>query len=100
LKAIKASPNEHRHHYQHTNNAAPIASDDERSTFFKTRSLSILFKLRKVPRAELKKMCEVFGIKYIDLMCDMPIRWNSTDKMIKAMLRMEKAIRAVLTAQH
>jgi hypothetical protein len=33
-------------------------------------------------------------------MCDMPIRWNSTDKMIKAMLRMEKAIRAVLTAQH
>jgi hypothetical protein len=26
LKAIKASPNEHRHHYQHTNNAAPIAS--------------------------------------------------------------------------
>jgi hypothetical protein len=32
-------------------------------------------------------------------MCDMPIRWNSTDKMIKAMLRMERAIRAVLREQ-
>jgi hypothetical protein len=67
LKAIKASLNEYRHYYQHTNNATPIASNNKRSTFFKTRSLSILFKLQKVPRAELKKMCEVFRIKYINL---------------------------------
>jgi hypothetical protein len=30
----------------------------------------------------------------------MPIRWNSTDKIIKAILQMEKVIRAVLTVQH
>lgn len=77
-----------------------MANDDsERSAFFKTRSLAILFKLRKLPRVELKAMCKVYNIKYIDLMCDMPIRWNSTDKMIKAMLRMERAIRTVLREQ-
>jgi hypothetical protein len=88
LNAIKAAPNEHRHHYQHANDQATLDSD-ERSSFFKTRSLSILFKLRKLPRAELKAMCKLYDIKYVNLMCDMPIRWNSTDKMIKAMLRME-----------
>ena len=44
-------------------------------------------------------MCKLYDIKYVDLMCDMPIRWNSTDKMIKAMLRIERAIRAVLREQ-
>ena len=32
-------------------------------------------------------------------MYDMPVRWNSTDKIIKAALRIEKAIRAVLLNQ-
>jgi hypothetical protein len=32
-------------------------------------------------------------------MCDMPIRWNSTDKILAAGLYIEKAIRAVLTTQ-
>jgi hypothetical protein len=44
-------------------------------------------------------MCATLGIKYIDLMCDMLIQWNSTDKMLNAGLKMEKAIKAVLTAQ-
>jgi zinc finger BED domain-containing protein 1 (E3 SUMO-protein ligase ZBED1) len=100
LKAIKAVPNEYRHHYQHRNDHAELPSNDvERSAFFKVRSLSILFKLRKVPRAELKAMCVAMKINYLDLVCDMPVRWNSTDKMVKAVLRMEPAIRAVLTAQ-
>jgi len=33
------------------------------------------------------------------MMCDMPVRWNSSDKMVKAALRMEMAIRAVLSSQ-
>jgi hypothetical protein len=41
----------------------------------------------------------VLGISYIDLMCDMPVRWNSTDRMLGAALRMEKAIRVVLYNQ-
>ena len=41
----------------------------------------------------------MIGIKYIELMCDMPVRWNSTDKKLTAALKMEKAIRAILMQQ-
>lgn len=44
-------------------------------------------------------MCIAMKINYIDLVCDMPVRWNYTDKMVQATLRLEPAIRAVLTAQ-
>jgi hypothetical protein len=44
-------------------------------------------------------MCIAMNINYIDLVCDMPVRWNSTDNMVKAVLRMEQAIRVVLTTQ-
>ena len=98
LKAIKSNPNEHRHHYQHEANRA-ILPDDERSAFYKIRSLAIIFKLRKLPRAQLKRMCTTLNIKFIDIMCDMPVRWNSTDNLLKAALRMEKPIRAVLMNQ-
>jgi hypothetical protein len=32
-------------------------------------------------------------------MCDMPVRWNSTDKMLKAVLHLEKPIQRVLLNQ-
>jgi hypothetical protein len=100
LKAIKAEPAKSRSYYhQKTNEAFLPNNQDERSAFYKLRSLAIIFKLRKLPREELKRMCKTLDIKYLDLMCDMPVRWNSTDKMIKAALRIEKAIRAVLLNQ-
>jgi hypothetical protein len=46
LKAIKATPREHRHEYQHQHGEANLAGDDfERDSFFKVRSLAIIFKL-------------------------------------------------------
>jgi hypothetical protein len=81
LKVIEAQPKEHRHEYQYADGRAPAANENlERSAFFKLRSLSILFKLRKVPRAQLIAICATLEIEYIDLMCHMPIQWNSTDK--------------------
>ena len=44
-------------------------------------------------------MCKALDIKYRDLMCDMPIRWNSTDKMLSTGLHLKKALDAVLLAQ-
>ena len=44
-------------------------------------------------------MCITLGIKYKDLICDMLIRWNLTDKMLNARLYIEKAIILVLTTQ-
>jgi hypothetical protein len=100
LKAIKATPREHRHEYQHQHGEANLAGDDfERDSFFKVRSLAIIFKLRRIPRAELKKECIHLGIKWKELMCDMPVRWNSTDKMLKAVLHLEKPIQRVLLNQ-
>jgi hypothetical protein len=97
LKAIKAEPKEHFSDYHYTNNKVPPPPSTKRSAFYKLRSLSIIFKLRKLPRAQLKSMCATLGIKYRDLMYDMPIQWNSTDKMLTIGLYMEKAIKAVLT---
>ena len=59
----------------------------------------MIFKHRKIPRAQLKDMYKTLGIKYLELVCDMPVRWNSTDKMLNAFLKIEKAIRAVLAVQ-
>ena len=53
LKAIKSNPNEH------ANRA--ILPDDERSAFFKIRCLAIIFKLRKLPRAQLKRICAILN---------------------------------------
>jgi hypothetical protein len=33
-------------------------------------------------------------------MCDIPVRWNSTDKMLKAVLHLEKLIQCVLLNQN
>jgi hypothetical protein len=44
-------------------------------------------------------MCKTSGIDYIDLVCDMPIQWNSTDKLLKAIIRMEKFLHSVLMNQ-
>jgi hypothetical protein len=44
-------------------------------------------------------MYKVLRIVYIDLMCDMLVRWNLTDKMLRAAIRIEKAIRVVLYNQ-
>lgn len=41
----------------------------------------------------------MMGVKYLELACDMPVRWNSTDKMLTTALKMEKPIRAVLLNQ-
>jgi hypothetical protein len=101
LKAIKATPREHRHEYQHQHSDANLASDDfERDSFFKVQSLAIIFKLCRIPRAELKKECIHLGIKWKELMYDMPVRWNSIDKMLKAVLYLEKPIQRVLLNQN
>jgi len=39
----------------------------------------------------------MLSIKYKDLICNMLIQWNSTDKMLIARLYIKKAIKAVLT---
>jgi hypothetical protein len=79
------------------NNQAPPPPSSKRSAFYKLHSLSIIFKLRKLLRAQLKSMCATLGIKYIDLIYDMLIQWNLIDKMLNAGLKIEKAIKAVLT---
>ena len=44
-------------------------------------------------------MCKTLNIQFYELVCDMPVRWNLTDKLLTAFLKMEKAIRAVLNVQ-
>jgi hypothetical protein len=99
LKAIKAQPQEHRHEYVHNANEASFPPDWERSSFFKIRSLSLIFRLRRLPRSELKAACKILGIDWRELLCDMPVRWNSTAKLLKAALQLEGAIRRVLKDQ-
>jgi hypothetical protein len=79
LKAIKAEPTEARHEYIHEGNAAPLPPNFERSYFFKSRSLAVIFRLRKLSREELKDACDALGIDFKELVLDIPVRWNSTD---------------------
>lgn len=44
-------------------------------------------------------MCKALGISFVELVNDMPVRWGSTDKLVKAALKLEQAIRAVLYRQ-
>jgi hypothetical protein len=39
------------------------------------------------------------NITFNELKCDMPVRWNSTDELLKAAIKMERPIRAVLYSQ-
>ena len=100
LKAINSEVLDNRNHYQHAANNARLPEDQLTwSAFYKARSLAMVFKNRKIPRAQLKAMCQTFNIPYLELVCDMPVGWNSSDMMPCAFLKMEKAIRAVLAHQ-
>jgi len=100
LKSIQATPKEQPYKYYHTNHNAQLPDPNvERSAFFKLRSLAIIFKLRKTPRDQLKQMSATLNVKYRDLTCDMPVRWNSTHKLLQTGLHLEKPLRAVLLNQ-
>lgn len=99
LKALKANIHaDGRHHYEHIPGLA-VGDGEEVNAFFKTRSLAGIFKKRRLPRQELREMCQHLKITFLDIPLDMPTRWSSTDKFLKVVLRMEPAIRAVLANQ-
>lgn len=104
LEEIKATPRKHQNEYLLQNNRAlpqdPNDEFKELDAFHKIRCLCLIFKHRKVPRDQLKRTCRVLEIEFLELALDMPTRWNSTDRMLKAALQMKGAIRAVLIAQH
>ena len=55
LKAIKATPREHRHEYQHQYGEANLPGDNfGRDSFFKVQRLAIICKLGRIASAELK----------------------------------------------
>jgi hypothetical protein len=63
LKVIKASLRENQAEYQHQHEEVALPLDrDERDVYFKTRLLTILFKLRQLPRDELKREYIHLGI--------------------------------------
>jgi hypothetical protein len=91
---------DNRHHYEHVAGDARLPEDQETwSAFYKARCLAMIFKHQKTPCSQLKDMCKTLNILYLELVCDMLVRWNSTNKMLTAFLKMEKAIRAVLSVQ-
>lgn len=100
LKSFNSEALDNRNHYQHLPGHARLPEEQiEWSAFYKARCLALIFKGRKIPRQQLKDMCNTLRIPFLELVCDMPVRWNSTDKMLGAFLKMEKAIRAVLSVQ-
>jgi hypothetical protein len=80
-------------------NQAPVVPMNDKASFFRGRCLSVIFRLRRLPRSQLKQACKDLGITWRELPLDMPVRWNSTDKFLKAMLYLEGAIRLVLRNQ-
>lgn len=98
LKAVKSEAQATRQHYAHTVGKATAPPSEERSALFFFRCLALVFKRRK-PRQELKEMCVALGVTFLELVNDMPIRWNSTHKLCSAAVRMERPLRLVLQEQ-
>jgi hypothetical protein len=76
LKTLKSVLNKYWFIYYYTVGEVPAPRNRvaKYSTFFKTRSLLIIFKLKKVLRAELKQIYIVLDIKFIDLVCNILVR--------------------------
>jgi hypothetical protein len=76
LKTLKLILNEYRSIYYYTVGKTPAPGNHtaKYSMFFKTRSFSIIFKLKKVLHTNLKQIYIVLDIKFIDLVCDILIR--------------------------
>ena len=47
-------------------------------------------------RENLKTFCESYQVDYVELNLDMPVRWNSTFKMIQVALRLKKPLDALM----
>ncbi|KAG4427139.1 hypothetical protein IFR05_017378, partial [Cadophora sp. M221] len=100
LKLVNLVALDNRNHYQQVAGRACLPEDQLTwSAFYKACCLAMIFKSRKVPRQQLKDMCNTLKIPFLELVCDIPVRWNSTNNMLTAFLKMEKAIRAVLSVQ-
>jgi hypothetical protein len=76
LKAISADSKEHSYEYDFKpgNASNPDVLIPIRSAFNKARTLSFLFRNRRLPREELKEQCRVKGIDYRRTVCDMSVR--------------------------
>ncbi len=99
MKAVKSEAKASRQHYAYAAGKATTPPEGERNAFFVVRCLALIFKQRKRPREDLKNACKYLEILFIELVNDMPVRWGSTDKMLKALIRMEQPIRMVLRQQ-
>jgi hypothetical protein len=75
LKALKSVLNKYRSIYYYIIGKTPTPRNraTEYSMFFKTRNLLIIFKLKKILYIELKQIYIILDIKFIDLVCDIPI---------------------------
>jgi hypothetical protein len=70
-----------------------------RSTLYKSRTETIIFRNRRLPRHQLIRQCRSFSIKYRRISLDMPVRWSSTAIMLGIFLSMKPAIQAVMATQ-
>jgi hypothetical protein len=100
LEGLKAEAAQSRHEYQFEDNAIeiPDGAVDEvtRRAFFKMRSLVWAFLHKRYWRVGLQNQCKAGGTKYDSAQLDMPVRWNSTHKMMESFLKLQAPITAFL----
>ena len=84
---LKANAKEHRHEYDHQRNKATLPEDEKetstRSTLYKTRSWTILFRNRRLARKHLITQCRSHKIRYRRIPLDGRLDQNfSKDSMV------------------
>jgi hypothetical protein len=103
MKKLKAEPKKHRYEYEHKHGQACITETNRDgkacTSLFKFRSIGVIFRNRRLPKSQLQAQCKAHNITFRRAAVDMPVRWNSSSKFVKEILRQKDPIRAVLAVQ-
>lgn len=104
LKTIKADPSAEAETYRCELGAARIprtvdSHTEVMNTLVKLRRHIYVFRNRRLWKEALQKQTMVAGLKVQQLSLDMPVRWNSTHKMLESAIKLQVPITAICASQ-
>lgn len=104
LKTIKADPSAEAETYRCELGAARIprtvdSHTEVMNTLAKLRRHIYVFRNRRLWKDALQKQTMVAGLKVQQLSLDMPVRWNSTHKMLESAIKLQVPITAICASQ-
>ena len=102
MKTLKATPSENSESYRIDENitrALPRGQNLSSTALAQLRKHIYIFRNRRAWKDALQSQCKAVGIMPIQLVLDMPVRWNSTYDMLSKALKLQGPITALCASQ-